>query len=130
DPDDLSDASVTSVYSSTTENISRPKIQDIGEHLRHVAPDAEVEGLRGLITREPIARRLGECDIVFGCTDDNAGRLVLSRLTTYLLIPVIDCGVLLTSGIAGVLEGIHGRVTVLVPEQACLVCRDRIDLRR
>jgi hypothetical protein len=38
--------------------------------------------------------------------------------------------VLLTGGEAGVLEGIDGRVTVLIPEEACLVCRDRIDLAR
>jgi molybdopterin/thiamine biosynthesis adenylyltransferase len=83
-----------------------------------------------MITTESVARRLAEYDVVFGCTDDNAGRLVLSRLTSYLLIPVIDCGVLLTSNETGELEGIDGRVTVLIPGQACLVCRGRIDLAR
>ena len=54
----------------------------------------------------------------------------MSRAATYLLVPVIDCGVLLTSGADGVLSGIDGRVTVLTPGQACLVCRGRIDLAR
>ena len=67
---------------------------------------------------------------VFGCTDDNAGRMVLSRLASYLLTPVIDCGVLLSSGPSGLLEGINGRVTVLAPGAACLVCRGRIDQAR
>jgi hypothetical protein len=66
---------------------------------------------------------------VFGCTDDNAGRVVLSRLSTYYLIPVIDCGVLVSSH-QGTLSGIDGRVTVLSPGYGCLVCRGRIDLRR
>ena len=73
---------------------------------------------------------LTACDAVFGCTDDNAGRLVLSRLANYFLTPVFDSGVLLTSDNAGRLTGIHGRVTTLIPGQACLVCRDRIDLAR
>jgi hypothetical protein len=83
-----------------------------------------------MITSESTARQLCECDIVFGCTDDNAGRLVLSRLATYFLTPVIDCGVLLSSDAQGQLVGIDGRVTTLVPGQGCLVCRGRIDTKR
>jgi hypothetical protein len=67
---------------------------------------------------------------VFGCTDDNAGRLVLSRFASYFLTPVIDCGVLLSSDEHDRLTGIDGRVTILTPGDACLVCRDRIDLAR
>jgi len=84
---------------------------------------------RRRVTAEHAARRLAGCDVVFGCTDDNAGRLVLSRLPTYYLTPVIDMGVLLSSD-NGRLTGIDGRVTVVSPGSACLVCRGRIDLAR
>jgi hypothetical protein len=47
-----------------------------------------------------------------------------------MLTPVFDSGVLVTSGATGTLRGIDGRVTTLVPGQACLVCRGRIDLAR
>ena len=130
DPDELSSSNVTRVYGSTPDDVGKPKVQILGDHLQRIAPDAIVDRVQGMITMKPIAKRLSACDLIFGCTDDNAGRLVLSRLATYLLIPVIDCGVLLTSGDTGLLEGIHGRVTVLVPGQACLICRDRIDLAR
>ena len=33
-------------------------------------------------------------DLVFGCTDDNAGRLIMSRLSTFMMVPLIDIGVL------------------------------------
>jgi len=46
------------------------------------------------------------------------------------MTPVIDCGVLLSSDAACGLVGIDGRVTILTPGQACLVCRGRIDLAR
>jgi hypothetical protein len=81
-----------------------------------------------MVTLEKTARELIPCDVVFGCTDDNAGRLVLSRLSTFLATPVNDCGVLLSGD--GALAGINGRVTTLTPGCACLVCRDRIDLGR
>lgn len=77
-----------------------------------------------------MARSLSGSDVVFGCTDDNAGRIILSRLSAYLRIIVIDSGVLLSSSPDGGLEGIHARVTVLKPGAACLLCRGRIDLAR
>ena len=98
-------------------------------HVARIAPDAEVITERTEITWEASAKLLLDADVVFGCTDDNAGRLVLSRFSTYLLTPVIDCGVLLTSDHGDQLEGIYERVTVLVPGAACLVCRNRINLQ-
>ncbi|MCW6531955.1 ThiF family adenylyltransferase [Sphingomonas sp. MMSM20] len=130
DADRLSGSNVTRVYGSTAADVGRPKAEVLRDHLIAIAPDLHCEAIDAMVTLEPIARRLGDRDLVFGCTDDNAGRLVLSRLATYLLTPVIDIGVLLSSDASGMLTGIDGRVTVLSPGSACLVCRDRIDLAR
>lgn len=130
DPDTLSETNLTRVYGSTASDVGQSKVEILARHLTRIAPTVQCERLQSMITLEPAARHLISCDIVFGCTDDNAGRLVLSRLASYLLIPVIDCGVLLSSTGGGELTGIDGRVTVLCPGQACLVCRGRIDLAR
>ena len=129
DPDTLSASNLTRVYGSFPEDIGKPKVEVSAAHITRIAPDAEVITTQTKITEESSARMLAEADVVFGCTDDNAGRLVLSRVASYLLTPVIDCGVLLSSGASGQLEGIDGRVTVLAPGTACLVCRGRIDLQ-
>ena len=130
DPDELSASNVSRVYGSTPSDVNKAKVDVLADHLIRIAPDASVERVRGMITTQSIAKRLLGCDVVFGCTDDNAGRLVLSRASVYFLLPVIDCGVLLTSAEDGTLTGIDGRVTTLIPGQACLVCRGRIDIRR
>lgn len=130
DPDALSDSNLTRVYGSRPTDVGRPKVQVLAEHLRGIAPDSVVRTIQSKVTVERTARALLDADVVFGCTDDNAGRLVLSRFATYFLTPVIDCGVLLTSNAVGDIDGIHGRITVLHPGAACLVCRDRIDLAR
>ena len=130
DPDTLTAGNVTRVYGSYFDDVGDAKVSVSAAHVRRIAPDAEVTTTQAKITLESTARRLLDADIVFGCTDDNAGRLVLSRIASYLLTPVIDCGVLLSSEPGGQLIGIDGRVTVLAPGAACLVCRDRIDLRR
>lgn len=130
DPDTLSASNVTRVYGSTPADVGRPKAEVARDHLRAIAPGLRCKPVKSMITLEAAARQLVGCDVVFGCTDDNAGRLVLSRLSTFFLTPVIDVGVLLSSDANGTLTGIDGRVTVLTPGSACLVCRDRIDLAR
>lgn len=130
DPDHLTASNVTRVYGSWASDVGRSKVDILKEHLMGIAPDLFCRSVASMITQESTARKMMECDILFGCTDDNAGRLVLSRFSTFLLTPVIDSGVLLTNDAAGNLSGIDGRVTTLVPEQGCLVCRGRIDLAR
>ena len=130
DPKTLTAGNLTRVYGSVPEDVGEPKVSVSAAHVGRIAPDAEVATVQAKITLEATAKLLLDADIVFGCTDDNAGRLVLSRIASYLLTPVIDCGVLLSSGCGGQLVGIDGRVTLVAPGAACLVCRDRIDLRR
>ncbi len=130
DPDVLTESNLTRVYGSTSRDVGSNKAVSLARYLRRLAPDLEVRSHSATINTEAVARKLIRSDVVFGCTDDNAGRLILSRLATYLLTPVIDSGVLLSSDDADLLTGIDGRVTTLVPGAACLVCRDRIDLRR
>jgi hypothetical protein len=130
DPDSLTPSNLTRVYGSTPQDVGRPKVAVLGEHLRAIAPGLKCEVIESTVTLETTARRLMDRDIVFGCTDDNAGRLVLSRLATFLLTPVIDLGVLLSSDAKDVLIGIDGRITTVAPGAACLVCRDRIDFAR
>ena len=130
DPDTISAGNLTRVYGSCPQDVGRPKVNVSAAHVKRIAPDATVKTSQSSITLESTAKLLLDADIIFGCTDDNAGRLILSRIASYLLAPVIDCGVMLSSGLGGQLVGIDGRVTVLAPGTACLVCRNRIDLQR
>jgi len=70
-----------------------------------------------------------ECDIIFGCTDEEWGRSLLSRMSIYYGIPVFDVGVKIDSS-GGHIRSIQGRVTTLLPGAACLFCRGRITAER
>lgn len=130
DPKGLSDSNPTRVYGSTPGDVGQAKAEVLAQHLRRLAPDAQIEANVASITTSAVARDLIGSDLIFGCTDDNGGRLVLSRLSSYYLVPIIDCGVLLSSDASDQLVGIDGRITTLTPGSACLVCRDRIDMAR
>lgn len=130
DPKNLSESNLTRVYGSTPADVGRPKVDVLGDHLERIAPDVTVTRIRGSITTEAVAEALRGADVIFGCTDDNAGRIRLSRFPYYYLTPVIDCGVQIDSDGNQIISGIFGRVTVVHPGTACLVCRDRIDFAR
>ena len=130
DADDLSASNVTRVYGSTPADVGQRKVDVLRDHLTTIAPDLDCKVVSAMGTLKHVARALAGADLIFGCTDDNAGRLVLSRLSTFFLLPVIDLGVLLSSDTDGMLSGIDGRVTTLSPGTACLVCRNRIDMAR
>ncbi|MFB7976568.1 ThiF family adenylyltransferase, partial [Bacillus subtilis] len=130
DPDHLSASNTTRVYGSTPQDVDRPKVDVLGDHLERIATGVRAARIQGSILSEDVARVLAGVDVVFGCTDDNAGRLRLSRLPYFHLVPVIDCGVLLDATGDGLIRGIFGRVTVAHPGAACLMCRGRVDIGR
>jgi molybdopterin-synthase adenylyltransferase len=71
------------------------------------------------------ARRLLDCDLIIGCTDNQWSRTVRKAIAYQYYVPVIDLGVeLQTAGAMG------GRVTWLAPGSACLWCLKILDSQR
>lgn len=128
DPDYLSTSNLTRVYGSTPADVGRSKVEVLADHLERIADGVKVRRIVGAVTEESVARELRAADVIFGCTDDNAGRLRLSRMPYYYLAPLIDMGVQIPSAADDTISGIFARITTLFPGAACLVCRERIDL--
>lgn len=126
DPKRISTSNLTRVYGSTAADVGRPKVDVLGEHLQRVAPGTVITKIEGSITSRAVAKQIVGADLVFCCTDDDAGRLRLSRFSYTYLVPIIDCGIVITSDDDQRIQEIVGRVTVLHPGTACLVCRERI----
>ena len=106
----------------------RPKVEVVAREITELGIGARVVPLRCWIG-DPLCRdALKACDIIFGCTDDHDGRLLLNRLAYYYLIPVIDMGLAIDPASDGShLCDLTGRVTVLVPGAPCLLCRGIVD---
>lgn len=129
DPDVINDdgSNITRVYGSNMGDIGKPKVDLAARHADTIGLGTKVHAVAGTINDEATASLLTDCDVIFGCTDDNRGRVTLGRLSTWYLIPVIDMGVRLTST-NETLRGIEGRVTVITPGRGCLQCRGRINI--
>lgn len=118
-------SNVNRVYGSRAIDGGIPKVK-LAERL---AADIGLGTKMSIIDR-PISyrsalERFRDCDAIFGCTDDQWGRSLLTKLAIYYCVPIFDVGVKIDSD-DGVIRTIQGRVTTLLPGAACLFCRGRI----
>jgi molybdopterin/thiamine biosynthesis adenylyltransferase/proteasome lid subunit RPN8/RPN11 len=126
DDDVVSETNVTRIYGSRMRDVGEAKVDVLARHAADIGLGTTVETHTARITDRAGMEALRTCDVVFGCTDDEAGRAILSRLAYYYLVPVIDMGVVIDAR-AGEVHGVFGRVTVMAPGEPCLACRGRID---
>ncbi len=126
DDDVVTGTNLTRIHQSKGDDIGSSKVDVVARLAGEIKTGSRVERILGRVTQEEVAREFATCDVIFGCTDDHAGRAVLSRLAYWYLIPVIDMGVVIDST-DGVVAGIYGRVTSCGPGSACLVCRGVVD---
>lgn len=125
DGDTFESTNVNRVYGSSVEDQDRNKTDIQEDAVNRVGLGTRVVNVPAYITEKHAALRLRECDVVFGCTDNQRPRGILNELAMRYYIPVIDMGVTVTSR-DQIIEGVYGRVTTLLPAEACLFCRDRI----
>jgi molybdopterin/thiamine biosynthesis adenylyltransferase len=126
DDDEVTKTNVTRIHESGVDDAGTPKIAIAAAAAARIGLDASVTAINGRITDPAVAAQLHHLDVVFGCTDDEGGRLVLSKLALTHLIPVFDMGFAVVPNEDGSIRALDGRVTTLLPGQACLLCRERI----
>lgn len=126
DDDAVDETNITRIYGAGRRDVGRPKVDIVVDNAARIGLGTVVQPIEGRVTSEGVARELRHCDVVFGCTDDHAGRAVLARLAYWYLIPVIDMGFVIASR-SGIITGLYGRITTMVPGTPCLICRGRID---
>lgn len=125
DGEDFDPSNVNRVYGSRLGDAGAPKVRLVERTVMDVGVGTKLIVHPSHITDETTAKALRPCDVVFGCTDKHTPRGTLVRLALWYLIPVIDIGVKIDAP-DGTLRGVDGRVTALLPNEACLFCRQRI----
>ena len=109
--------------------VRRLKVDVLKRHVEGMGLGTQVVTHAGWVGDEACRDAIRSCDVVFGCTDDHDGRLLLNRLAYFYLVPVFDVGFKLDVADSDpplILEA-AGRLTVLVPGSRCLLCRNVID---
>ncbi|CAE6778931.1 ThiF family adenylyltransferase [Nitrospira defluvii] len=107
----------------------RPKVEVVAREITEMGLGVRVVPIETWVGDPGCRDALRACDVLFGCTDDHDGRLFLNRFSYYYLIPVIDVGLAIEvdHGSPPSVKALDGRVTVLGPHHACLLCREVIN---
>ena len=130
DGDTFKSSNINRVYGSRVIDESIPKVKLLERMAADIGLGTNVSIIQGRIYYKSVFSHLRQCDVVFGCTDDEWGRSILNRMALYYLIPVFDMGVKIDSTEMGNIKSIQGRVTTLMPSVACIFCRERISSDR
>ena len=101
----------------------RPKVDVLTREITELGLGVRTAPYRGWIGDTAARNALKACDVVFGCTDDHDGRLLLNRFAYFYLVPVIDMGLAIRPAEDGRIAELGGRTTVLAPTGQCLICR-------
>lgn len=126
DPDLVDETNLSRLHGSTRHDVGRPKVDVLKQHIEDFGLGTEVVTKRAWIGASECRDALKSCDVILGCTDDHAGRLLLNRLAYFYAIPLLDMGIDIGLG-ESTIAGADARVTTVLPGTRCLVCRKVVD---
>ncbi len=126
DPDQIERSNLNRVANATPEDVGTDKVDVAARYIRQVNSTAVVDTLTEDVVRSRIARRLGDLDFIFGCTDSHGSRSVIQQVAYQYLVPCIDMGAIIVMR-GKELSHVHGRVQLLAPGLPCLACSGLLD---
>ena len=102
----------------------RPKVEVVARSLTELGIGVQVKPYQTWVGDPDCRDALKSCDIIFGCTDDHAGRLLLNRFAYYYTTPVFDMGLALEVSTSDLPQTkADGRITTLIHGHTCLLCQ-------
>jgi len=125
DPDAVDETSLNRLVGATRRDLGRPKVLVARRSIRRATPEAQVRAVRGDILDRKVGLQLTDVDFIFCCTDTHGSRYAVNQLAYQYFVPCIDMGVVISVH-DGKVTHFDGRVQMLAPGLACLVCRDGI----
>jgi hypothetical protein len=129
DNDAVDRSNLGRLHTATALQVGEPKVEAFKRFVEGIGLGAKVVTHEGWVGDLACREALKSCDVVFGCTDDHDGRLMLNRLAYFYLIPLIDMGIGIdfVDGTPPLVTHADSRVTVVMPGTRCLLCRGVVD---
>ena len=126
DSDTVEPTNLNRLIGASAADVGKSKTAVAKKGIISIQPRATVEELVGDVMRARIARRLGDLDVLFGCTDSHGSRAVLQQIAYQYLVPCIDMGSTIVVD-SGLVRHVFGRVQLLAPGLPCFTCSGLLD---
>ena len=125
DHDVIEESNLNRVVGAFHNDIGAAKTAVAERHIRSIQGSARVKTIQADLLNSSVSRVLKNVDFLFSCTDTIGSRAVINQLSYQYYIPTIDMGV--SIGMDRERKTITGRVQMLSPGLACLVCGNLLD---
>jgi molybdopterin/thiamine biosynthesis adenylyltransferase len=129
DKDTIEESNLNRLHGATLKDVGKYKVDVLQRYIKKIGLGTKVSIEKRWISDKKCINHLKTSDVIFGCTDDHAGRILLNRFAYFYLTPVIDMGLVIS-----VKEGSHelqnlqGRISYLFPGSDCLVTKGNINM--
>lgn len=126
DDDVLERTNLNRVVGAGPSDVGTRKVRVAGRVVHAIRADIGVVEVPDSALDVDVVKQLRDVDAVFCCTDTHGSRAVLNQLAYQFYVPVFDVGVRIDVR-DGAVTGVRGRVQMLGPGLACLVCSELLD---
>lgn len=109
-------------------DLGMPKVSIASRTILTIAPDASVQILQRSLRSPEAFAALCECNVIFGCLDNDGARLILTEMAAAYSIPLIDSASEIGLGENGKPDFWGGRVLFALAGLHCAVCAGQVDL--
>ena len=127
DPDNVEETNLNRLIGAKHEDIGSKKTDVISKLISDISNNcATIQKLNCLLRSENALESLKDCDIIFGCVDNDGARLILNELAVSYLIHYIDCGTGLFAD-GDIVKDAGGQIFIVYPNGPCMLCGKMID---
>lgn len=121
DDDRVERSNLHRLVGATAFDIGAAKVDVAARQIKAINPPAKVTCIPSNVRTADAIDALKGMEVLFGCVDTDAARLILNELALAYVIAYIDCGVGINVGTQGLQEA-GGKVSVWTPGRPCLLC--------
>jgi len=128
DMDTIEESNLNRLHGATLKDVGKYKVDVVQKYIKEIGLGTKVSVEKKWVSDKNCIDQLKTSDVIFGCTDDHAGRILLNRFAYFYLTPVIDMGLVISvKKDSYELENLQGRVSYLFPGSDCLVTKGNIN---
>ena len=118
------------VLGTTPQDVNNrmPKVDVVSRHIKSTSPECDLQTFQNVIEDPDIRERLISADVIVCATDNTRSRAFLNQLCQQYYVPLLDLGVqFVADPVTGDIVNEVGKVNLVIPGTACLVCSGHID---
>jgi molybdopterin/thiamine biosynthesis adenylyltransferase len=129
DNDTVEESNLNRLHGATIKDVGKYKVDVLREFIKAIGLGTKISVEKRWVSDKKCIDHLKTSDLIFGCTDDHAGRILLNRFAYFYLTPVIDMGLVISmKEDSHELQNLQGRISYLFPGGDCLVTKGNINM--